>query len=36
MTTAQFGMLGTVVGAVWFAVIVLVTMWAHRSEGSAT
>ncbi len=34
VTTAQFGMLGTVVGAVWFAVIVLVTLWAHRSEGA--
>lgn len=36
MTTAQFGMLGTVFGAVLFTVIVLVTLWAHRSEGSTT
>jgi hypothetical protein len=34
VTTAQFGLLGTVFGAVWFAVIVLATMWAQRSEGS--
>jgi SNF family Na+-dependent transporter len=32
VTTAQFGLLGTVVGVVWFLLIVLAALWAHRAE----
>jgi hypothetical protein len=32
VTTAQFGLLGTAFGVVWFLLIVLVALWAHRAE----
>ena len=34
MSVAQFGMLGAVVGVVWFTVIALVALWAQRRENA--
>jgi hypothetical protein len=35
VTTTGFGVLGSVVGLVWFLLIVAAAVWAQRAEGRA-
>ena len=34
MSVAHFGMLGAIVGIVWFTVIALVAIWVQRRENA--